>query len=136
RLGMFVVCPVELAQHPRRQARRDERARAPDRGSTRGGVEERGCMLASGQVLAADVPVHDEIAAHLQARFACGGIAFARGCEERFERGLDVALLRDAAYQSPDQIGALHAVADLAGELRISTSVTQRDLTPLAGAPD
>src|SRR5205823_2623280 len=63
RLGLFVVRPVELAQHPRRQARRDERARASDRGSTGGGAEERGRVLASGQVLTADVPVHEEIAA-------------------------------------------------------------------------
>ena len=102
RLGPFLVRPLELAEHPRRQSRRDQRARAPDGGSAAGvGVEERGGVLAGGEVLAADVPVHPEVAAQLQARFAGSGVTVLRRGQERVERGLEVALLGDAAFERP-----------------------------------
>ena len=54
---------------------------APDaterRGARRVGVEERGGVLARREVLAADVPVHAEVAAQLQAGLAGVGVAVA-----------------------------------------------------------
>ena len=107
----------------------------PTRGRAAGvGVEE-GCgVLAGGEVLAADVPVHPQVAAQLQARLAGKRRRRpARRLEERVERGLEVALLGDAAFDGPDLIGSLDAVADLAGELGIPAGVPQRDLARLAG---
>ena len=101
RLGPLLVRPLELPEHPGRQAGGDQRAGAPTVGGRAGiGVEERRGVLAGGEVLAADVPVHPQVAAHLHARFAGSRVAAPRRGEERVERGLEVALLGDAALDA------------------------------------
>jgi len=99
RVAPFVVRARELTQHVRRQSRREKRARPPHGGRAISiGVEEGRSVLPGGQVLAADVPVHPQVAAHLQARFGSSGVTVARRRQERVERGLKVALLGDAAF--------------------------------------
>jgi hypothetical protein len=135
RLGPLVVRPLDLTQHVRRKSRR-EKCTCPAHGGSAAsvGIEEGRGVLPGGEVLAADVPVQPEVAAQLQALFARNCVTVPRRCQERFKRGLEVAVLGDAAFEGPDLAGALDAVADLAGELRIAAGVPQLDVTRLAGA--
>jgi class 3 adenylate cyclase len=109
------------------RARPPHGARAPDVG-----VEEGRGVLPRGEVLAAGVPEEPQVAAHLQAHFGSRRVAVLRHRQERVERGLEVALIGDAAFEGSDLIGALDAVADLLGERRIPAGVLQRDLARLA----
>ena len=71
RLDPLLVRSLELAEDPRGEARRDQRTRPPERRRRATvGLDERCRVLARGQVLAADVPVEEEVAAQLQTRLA------------------------------------------------------------------
>ena len=78
------------------------------------------------------MPVHVEIAAQLQALLGRNRVTALRRRQKRLERGLEVGLLGDAAFERPELIGALDAVADLPGEPRVAAGVPQRDVTRLA----
>jgi hypothetical protein len=133
RLGPLLVRALELPEGPRCQARGRERARPPGGGSAVGvGSEEGRGVLLGGEVLAADVPVHEEVAACTQARLARGRVTAPRGGEERVERGLEVPVLGDAALDGPPLAGALDAVADLAGDAGEPAGMPARDRVGLA----
>src|SRR5437764_15280571 len=90
----LLVRALELAEDPRGEARRDQRTRPPQRRlRATVGLDERCRVLARGQVLAADVPVEEEVAAQLQTRLARWAIAALGHLEERVERCLKVAFL-------------------------------------------
>ena len=79
-LAVFPVGALELTEHPGREARGDQRAGAAD-GRSAGPVrsEERSRVLTCRDVLAADMPVHAEGAAHAKAGLAGEGVAVVRG---------------------------------------------------------
>ena len=118
RLGPFVVrrARTDPARHDASPAVISAPAR-PTVGEPSGvGVEEGRGVLPGGEVLAADVPVHPQVAAQLQARLRHAAASPSlRRRQERVERGLEVALLGDAAFEGADLIGALDAVADRPG---------------------
>ena len=71
RLDPLLVRSLELAEDPRGEARRDQRTRPPQRRRrVTVGLDERCRLVPRGQVLAADVPVEEEVAAQLQTRLA------------------------------------------------------------------
>ena len=70
-------------------------------------MKERGGVIARGEVLAADVPVQAQVAAQLQPCLACFSVAALRSREQRGERGFEVRLLGDAAFDGADLVGAL-----------------------------
>ena len=134
RLAPFVVRALDLAEHPGRKSDGDQRpgpARAGRQTLTR--CEECLGVLARADVLAADVPVHPQVAAQLHSSFAGGCVTAPRSGEERVERRLEVALLGDTAFDGSDLVGSLDAVADLACDLGIAACVSPRDLARLAG---
>ncbi len=118
-LGALVERLLVLAEHPRRESRGDQCARpARCRGAAGVRVEERRRVLPRRDVLAADVPVHPQVAAHLHAQLGRAFVAAPGGLEERVHRRLEVPLLRDATFDRADLFSAFDPVADLTGALR------------------
>ena len=105
-----------------------ERARAPDRRRPRGvRVEERGRVLAGGDVLAADVPVHE------RSPLSCMPVSQAAASPLRAAaRSVSSAAWRLRSSAMPrstdaDLVGALDSVPDLAADLRVSAGVSECD---------
>ena len=67
--------------------------------------------------------------------FERGRVTALRRRQERVQRGLEIALLGDPAFDGADLVGALDAVADLTRDLRIPAGVPQRDLARPRPAP-
>ena len=134
RLVPLLLRPLDLAAHPRAQCGGEQRAGAADRRSTLDvGVEERLGLVPGRQVLAADVPVHPEVAAHLEAALAGVAVAGLRKPAQRVESGLEVGLLLDPALDRRDLRISLDAVSDRPGDFRVALGMPCSDLVNLAG---
>jgi hypothetical protein len=97
-------------------------------------LEKAGRVVARRQVLSSDVPVHPEVAAQLEAGLEGVGVACLRGFEKLADRGFEIGLVRNAFLDRRLLGRALDAISDLAGEGRVTMSVSQRDLVRLAGS--
>ena len=118
-----------LAGHPRAEARGDQSGRAARARRAAGSqLEEGGRVVARGEVLATDVPVHPEVARHLEPLLERLVVARACRSEERVECCLEVVVLEDASLHRRDLRRALDAVADLLRDRGVAARVAGGDV--------